>query len=247
MSQLAALSEDEIEERFCISGPRAIQFVLKGLMDRQEKFTVQIAASGEQFLTILLAIDAANSQLFIDCSGSESFNRRFIYSSRNLFLAQPDGVHLQFTTGAPRVVDFGEARAFALPLPIRLIRRQRRDFFRIETPRVKPVSLQWPRVDGRVVKLAAHDISVAGIGLNASEDHGLQVGEMLECCRLFLPDDDQDTLVLSAIVRHVTRMEQAPLSVRWRIGLQFVEVARADERRLQRYIAFREHQRNELC
>ncbi|MBL8397419.1 MAG: flagellar brake protein [Candidatus Accumulibacter sp.] len=247
MSQLAALPEEEIEERFCITGQRAIQFVLRSLIASQETFTVQIAASGEQFLTLLLAIDAANSQLIVDCSGSESFNRRFVGSSRNLFLARPDGVHLQFTTGAPRVIDFAAARAFALPMPTRLVRWQRRDFFRIETPRVKPVSLQWSRADGQTVKRLAHDVSVAGIGLNATDDNGLQVGEVLERCWLFLPDDDKDTLQLPAVVRHVTLLEQTPMTGRWRIGLHFAEMARADERRLQRYIAFREHQRNELC
>ncbi len=245
MSQIAALSEDEIEERFCITAPRAIQFVLNGLIASQERFAVHIAATGEQFLTILLAVDA--QQLIIDCSGSETFNRRFVGSSRNLFLARPEGIHLQFVTGAARTVDFGQARAFALPLPNRLVRRQRRDCFRIETPRVKPVRLQWNDDEGRLLKLAAHDVSVAGVGLSANSQSGLQVGDRLEVCQLHLPEDEQEALRLSAIVRHVTRLEQGLLASHWRLGLQFDELHRADERRLQRYIAFREHQRKELC
>lgn len=245
MSQIAALLEDEIEERFCITAPRAIQFVLNGLIASQERFAVHIAATGEQFLTILLAVDA--QQLIIDCSGSETFNRRFAGSSRNLFLARPDGIHLQFITGAARVIDFGQARAFALPLPNRLIRRQRRDCFRIETPRVKPVRLRWTDAEGRLLNLAAHDVSVAGAGLYANNQCGLQVGDRLEVCQLHLPDDEQEALKLSAIVCHVTLLEQGLLASHWRIGLQFDELHRADERRLQRYIAFREHQRKELC
>ena len=55
--------------------------------------------------------------------------------------------------------------AFAVPLPKFIVRLQRRDAFRIETPRIRPLEFFGRLPDGRLLKLPAHDISVAGIGL----------------------------------------------------------------------------------
>ena len=96
-----------------------------------------------------------------------------------------------------------------------------------------------------LLTLPAHDISVAGIGLTSSSDHGLSSGIALGNCRFALPDDDQD-IFLKAIVRHVTAQELRAGITQWRIGLRFESMPLAAENHLQRYIAHIEHERREL-
>lgn len=99
MSQIAQLSEAEIEERFYVTGRTAIPFTLAGYAEHKESFSVQFAGGSEHFLTILLAVQPENGCLIIDCSGSPEINRRFPESQRNVFLARPGGIHVQFTSG----------------------------------------------------------------------------------------------------------------------------------------------------
>jgi hypothetical protein len=112
MSQIAQLSEAEIEERFHIAGLTAIQFTLSGYAEHKVAFTVQFAEGREHFLTTLLAVDAEQGWLIIDCSGSADLNERFPESGRNVFVARPGGIHVQFSSGPARKISFEGAPAF---------------------------------------------------------------------------------------------------------------------------------------
>ena len=245
MSQIAQLSEAEIEERFHISGPTAIQFTLAGYATHKDAFTVQFAEGKEHFLTTLLAVDEENGRLIIDCSGSTDLNRNFAESQRNVFIARPGGIHVQFTCGPAKPISFEKAPAFSLALPKFIMRLQRRDFFRIETPRANPLQFHARLPSDALLTLPAHDISVAGIGLSSGIDHALSPGIALGNCRFALPEDDHDVF-LKAVVRHVTPHELRAGVTQWRIGLRFEGLPIAEENRLQRYIAQVEHERHEL-
>lgn len=245
MSQIAQLSEEEIEERFHISGSTAIQFSLADYATHKEAFTVQFADGKEHFLTTLLAVDEETHRVIIDCSGSADLNRLFSESKRNVFIARPGGIHVQFTCGPAKQISFEDAPAFSLALPKFIMRLQRREFFRIETPRNIHLQFHARLPNESLLTLPAHDISVAGIGLTSSSDHGLSSGIALGNCRFALPDDDQD-IFLKAIVRHVTAQELRAGITQWRIGLRFESMPLAAENHLQRYIAHIEHERREL-
>ena len=245
MSQLAQLSEAEIEERFHISGPTAIQFTLAGYATHKEAFTAQFAEGKEHFLSTLLAVDEENGRLIIDCSGSADLNRNFAESQRNVFIARPGGIHVQFTCGSAKPITFEKAPAFSLALPSFIMRLQRRDFFRIETPRANPLQFHARLPSDALLTLPAHDISVDGMGLSSGSDHGLGSGVTLGNCRFALPEDDHDVF-LKAVVRHVTPQELRAGVTQWRIGLHFEGLPIADGNRLQRYIAQVEHERREL-
>ena len=245
MSQIAQLSEEEIEERFHITGPTAIQFTLAGYATHKEAFTAQFADGKEHFLTTLLAVDEETHRVIIDCSGSADLNRLFSESKRNVFIARPGGIHVQFTCGPAKQISFEGAPAFSLALPKFIMRLQRREFFRIETPRTNPLQFHARLPNDALLTLPANNISVAGIGLTSGSDHGLSSGIALGNCRFALPEDDHDVF-LKAMVRHVTAHELRAGVTQWRIGLHFESMPLAAENRLQRYIAHIEHERREL-
>ena len=161
MSQIAQLSESEIEERFHITRPTAIQFTLSGFAEHKNAFTVQFAEGREHFLTTLLAVDSERGKLIIDCSGSADLNKRFPESQRNIFVARPDGIHVQFSCGPARAMVFEGAPAFAVDLPRFIMRLQRRESFRIETPRVQPLQFHARLPSESLLTLPVHNISVA--------------------------------------------------------------------------------------
>ncbi|MDE2440320.1 MAG: flagellar brake protein [Betaproteobacteria bacterium] len=247
MSQIAQLSEAEIEERFHIAGSRPIAFLLAGFARDSETFSVQCGTEGHGLLTTLLAAQAEKDLLVFDCSGSEQSNRQLLRSEHNVFVGRPGGIHVQFTTGQAREVVFGGSRAFAVRLPEFVVRRQRRDYFRIEAPRVRPLQFFGRLPDGGLLNVPIHDISVAGIGVAAPVlPDSLVPGLFLDRCHFSLPEDEHD-LVFRATVRHVTERDERSGKRWWCVGLQFGELAGSAEARIQRYITQIERERHDLA
>lgn len=246
MSQIAQLSEAEIEDRFHVVGTLPIAFMLTGFARERDSFSVQFGSGQAMFLTTLLNVEPHSGVLIFDCSGSDETNRQFLASERNVFVGRPAGIHVQFVTGPAREIRYEGGKAFSVGLPKRLLRLQRRDYFRIETPRVRPLQFFGRLPGGALLNLPAHDISVAGIGLTApTPPEGLEVGMALENCRFSLPEEEQD-LFFRASVRHITACESRAGIRQWRIGLQFADLPGNAENRIQRYIARLERERHEL-
>lgn len=247
MSQIAELSEAEIESRFHIAGTRPVAFMLACLAKDNVQFSVMFQAGREMFLTTLLAVRAENGLFIFDCSGSAETNRKLLSSERNVFVGRPDGIRVQFATGKVSELIYAGSKAFSVALPDYIVRMQRREYFRIATPSAKPLQFFGRLPEGALLKQPAHDISVAGIGLTAASwPDGLTAGQLLENCRFSLPDDERD-LLFSATVSHMSELEARSGKRQWRLGLQFHKLPAADENRIQRYIARLERERRELA
>lgn len=246
MTQIALLSEAEIDARFRITGSKPVAFLLAGYAKERESFSVQFGAAGEMFLTTPLAAQAEKGVLIFDCSGSVETNQRLLRSERNIFVGRPEGIHVQFATGAAREVMFEGSKAFAVALPQYVVRLQRREYFRIETPRVNPLEVFGRLANGPLLKLTVQAISVSGVGVYSAElPEGVAPGVVLPNCHFALPGDGKD-LFFSATVRNVQEMESRSGARYWRIGMQFNDLSSGDEVRIQRYIAKVERERHEL-
>jgi len=244
MSQLAQLSAAEIDERFHIVGARPIAFTLAGLARDAEPFTVHL--EGDFFPTTLLAVLPEKHALIFDCSGSLEANRHLLLSKHNVFVGRPGGIHLQFSTGPATEVIYAGAKAFSTALPKFLVRLQRRESFRVLTPRARPLQFFLRLANGQLLSLPTHDISVSGIGLNAVElPDGLEVGLVFSNCHFALPDDTQE-LFCSATIRNLSQRESRQGERQWHIGLQFNDLPAAAQNRIQRYIDRVERERREL-
>jgi len=247
VSQIAQLSEAEIEARFHVTGVLPVAFMLAGFAKEHEQFSVMFQAGQEMFLTTVLAVAPETGLFIFDCSGSAESNRKLLASERNVFVGRPDGIRVQFTTGKVSELIYAGSKAFAVALPNYIVRLQRREFFRIATPRAKPLQFFGRLPEGALLKQPAHDISVAGIGLTAARlPDGLVAGQLLENCRFSLPEDEHD-LLFSATVSHLSELEARSGIRQWRLGLQFNKLATADENCIQRYIGRLERERHELA
>lgn len=247
MSQIAQLSEAEIEERFHVTGARPVAFMLAGFAKENEQFSVMFQAGHEMFLTTLLAVKPDKGLFIFDCSGSAETNRKLLASEKNVFVGWPGGIRVQFTTGAVSEVVYTGSKAFSVALPKFVVRLQRRDFFRIATPRAKPLQFFGRLPGGASLKFSMHDISVAGAGVTAENlPDGLASGQALENCHFSLPGDDRD-LFFDATLNHMSEHEARSGVRHWRLGLAFKKLPVNDENRIQRYIGRLERERHELA
>ncbi|HEX6733659.1 MAG TPA: flagellar regulator YcgR PilZN domain-containing protein, partial [Azonexus sp.] len=202
MSQDLHLSDEEAEERFHITGSRAVAFTLAGYARDAVQFSVQFG--DELFVTTLLAVQADDNRVIFECSGAESLNRSLLKAEHCRLAGRPDGIRVYFDGGRVSEVKHGGRAAFAVTLPKSIVRLQRRDSFRIATPRVNPLRFFARLPDGKELELPAFDISITGIGLLATQEpEQLTAGLVLERCRFRLPEETQD-LLLAARIQHIT-------------------------------------------
>lgn len=246
MSRIDPLADDEFDERFHVTGRTAIQFMLAGYAKEHESFSVHFNGGQDFFLTTLLAVDIEAGRLIFDCSGSPESNRRFLASEKSAFAGRPGGIRVQFHCERAGEIRYEGSPAYAVPLPKILARLQRREYFRVPTPRVNPLTLQTRLPNGQALKLPLYDISVSGIGLDAATlPEGVAPDLRLARCFLQLPGEARD-LEFAAVVRRVVEQETRGGSRYWRIGIQFDNLSTGDETRIQRYIDRVERERREL-
>ncbi len=235
----------EEDDRYQLSGPTTIAYALNDLIHRGELVTVVFDHGNGMILTALLAADADEETLVFDWGGSEQENQRLLASERNIFVAKPDGIKVQFVTGRAAETVFGDGKAFVTNLPERVVRLQRRESFRIRTPLGRPLICRlWPE-NGAPIDLPVRDLSVGGAGLSYSGARApFEAGQIFPRCRIDLPEVGE--ISCTAEVRHVTAgspLSGAPSAI---IGLRFRELTQPMQARIQRYTVSLERARREM-
>lgn len=247
MSLIDQISDAELDARFRISGAKPVAFLLAGYVRARDSFSVHFEPGEQVFLTTLLEVQADKGRVIFDCSGSTEANRLILAAGKVGFSGNPGGVPVHFSTGAVSETTFQGGKAFAVALPAFVVRLQRREHFRIATPRINPLILLARMPDGRLLKLPAHDISVSGIGLESPElPEGMEIGLILDNCHFKLPGDSRE-LFFRATVRNFHPHSSRGGAELWRIGMQFNNLAHGDESRIQRYITHIERERHDLA
>ncbi len=184
---------------------------------------------------------------FLDVSPDTSINRRVLADDRLLCVTQLDRIRIQFALSELQEVSRSGHNAFRAPVPERILRLQRREFFRLQVPiahapscilNAKGVDDTPRQVDARVL-----DISVGGVALQLPPAVAeFVIGGKLDDCTLRLPELDPIPLHLE--VRNINRNVQRSGTELLRLGCQFVGLSRSGENVIQHYIFNTERERN---
>jgi flagellar brake protein len=243
-AKLDARAREE-DERYFLTGYTEIVFALNDLIHRGELVTVSFNAGADFMLTTLLSVDRDDDTLVFDWGGSDAANRKLIKSERSIFVAKPDGIKVQFVVGEVIETVFGDRKAFVADLPEKLIRLQRREFFRVATPVGRPLMCQVSSAAGEQTDVPIHDLGVGGIGLTLH--HALAVlepGLVLPEIRVQLPD--QGEVRCAATVCHATNLETLAAHPAIRVGLRLENPPHVMQARIQRYIVGVERTRRSM-
>lgn len=117
-----------------MTSPLEIGQHLKRIISANVLVTV-FSNHGKSFiLTKLLAIDLKSGRFAFDAGSSDDANRQLLKSERNVFVCTPDGIKTQFVTGPVQSFIYDGAPAFLARLPPEVVKLQRREYFRIQTP-----------------------------------------------------------------------------------------------------------------
>lgn len=240
----ASLSDNEIEDRFFLLGQMEILSVLNDLVHHREPVTVYFNGGRDFMLTTILE---ARSDCFIfDPSGDAKANKRLPNSPNCVFVARLNGIRVQFSTKNAHPFSWGGSDAFWAPLPVRVVRLQRRESYRILLPVAKPLMVKCFTEDGLIIgEWPSHDLGVTGLGIAMSRVPNVEPDQRI--ARLKLTLTKQNAIECAAVVRHVTPLGERQARSNYRIGVAFSNLPPAMGVMIQRYITKVEHERRNLA
>lgn len=214
---------------------REIVSILRGVMDSGQLVKMLFNDATETIITTILSVDPDSDIVTVDCGNNKSQNKRIVSSDNIAFETTLDQIRIQFYISSISSSMHDDRPSFSFEIPTTLIRLQRRQFYRVQTPR-ETVIFSYETEDGAVeVPAILRDVSVGGIGLL---DEKLQldntIGTVYENCRITFSDGKD--IVVSLQVRN-SQEATSPNGMKLRrIGCQFVNSTNQIDMTIQRYI-----------
>lgn len=241
------MNEDELEslDNYQLRSRREIVALLRQIGSKNQLVRMRVNARDDICVTSILAVDEDSGALILDRSIDRAQNERIVASNRVACETSLDKIRILFDLDRLAACTWQGDAALRADLPSSLIRLQRREYYRMETPVTTPVTATVPltKVESGFSVFPLHDISVGGVALldNRLELEDL-LGQVITGCQLELPDVGVITTALE--IRNVHDVTMLNNKVSRRLGCEFYDISRGSLAAVQRYITRLERERN---
>lgn len=220
--------------------------LLHSIQARNPLVNIATADKTDAFVTSLLDVDEPQNALVVDAPPNKRLNEKLVRADRVSFETTLDKVRISFSSTCIASCLHDGRPALLLEIPVRLVRLQRREFYRVATPVVEPVRCVIPLPDdlgSGVVKLRLLDISCGGVAVT-EENQILDetIGRQYDDCRIELPG--VATVITALKVRDCQEVVLANGKRKRRLGLEFVGLPSSMLAAVQRYIMKLEREQN---
>jgi len=233
--KIELFSNDE-ENEYLITNPKEIVSILHDIAQRKSRVALYYNEGISMVLTLILAVD--ENGVWIDAASNAQDNRLIERSKRIIFVSTHNQAKVQFVAGDVVMGTYEDAPAFSLGLPRKLLRLQRRDYYRLVTAEtgalnciIRPVANQSTQHEVTVM-----DISIGGVAL-VCEQTGVELhpGIVYEHCQIELPG--VGTVIAAIEVKNTFEITDRSGKVKRRAGCIFVKPDGKTTMLLQRYVA----------
>ena len=168
--KIELFSSDE-ENEYLITNPKEIVSILQTIAQRKSRVALYYNEGISMVLTMILAVD--ENGVWVDAASNPLDNRLIERSKRIIFVSTHNQAKVQFVAGDVVLGTYEDAPAFSLGLPRKLLRLQRRDYYRLVTAEtgalnciIRPVADQ-AHIQHEVTVM---DISIGGVALVCEAD-----------------------------------------------------------------------------
>ncbi|HEX8602959.1 MAG TPA: flagellar regulator YcgR PilZN domain-containing protein [Pseudoduganella sp.] len=230
---------------FEVGSRREIIALLRGISEKKQVVRVAARDGGAVYVTSILEVDGDADTVLLDRPAEQEHVLRLLTGEVS-FETSLDKIRIFF--GSEKLTPALQAGlpALKMAVPVTLIRLQRREFYRMQTPLANPVRVTIPLPPGLGAGQAMFplaDISVGGIAILDNQFVlGDAMGHDYTECRIELPDLGNVTTGLQIRNMHdITQLNNKPNR---RIGCQFTDMGRGAAAAVQRYITKLERERN---
>ncbi len=234
--KIEVFANDE-ENDFILHDPREIIAVLRDIVVHHNRVALYFNDDNSMVLTLLLAVDETGVR--VDAAASPIDNRHIERSNRIVFVSTHNQAKVQWVSTETSQCIFENSAAFFLPLPRKILRLQRRDFYRLMTREPDALTcLIRPKPEQAHIhhEVTVMDISIGGVALVCKEDGvELEPGMQYQNCEIELPDIG--TIIATIEVKNTFEVTARNGNVSRRSGCVFVKPSGETAKMLQRYVA----------
>lgn len=238
----ADLPSDLDLSQFQVQSKTEIVHILQAIMQKNELVTAYINQGEAFILTSILMIDKVRDEVILDYGSNEALNLKLLGSSKTRFVTHQDKVIVEFCADRVLKTKLTERDAFCIKLPDRLLKLQRREYYRLITPVINPLRCVIPVTDKSRIEVTVVDLSVGGVGIMGLPlDASAAVGRAFQGCRIMLPEIGAVTVSIEIRSFQDFTLRSGAKSRRY--GCQFVDAPESMQVLLQRYINKQERDR----
>ncbi len=235
--KIELLSADE-ENDYLVTNPREIASILHAIAQRKSRVALYYSEGNSMILTMVLAADEQGG-VWVDAASNPRDNRNVERSSRIVFVSTHNQAKVQFVASSAMLGLYENAPAFHLDLPRKLLRLQRRDYYRLIAPEsdaLKCIIRPVPDKAHIQHEITVMDISIGGVAL-VCEESGVELspGMKYAHCQIDLPEIG--TIITAIEVKNTFEVTDRSGKVRRRAGCVFVKPDGKTTMLLQRYVA----------
>lgn len=230
--------------QFILNNPLEILRNLQALTKQGGFVSVYFDRGENFFLSTVLAVDENRRSIVIDAPRQEEVLQQALQAGVATLCANLDRIKIQCHLQRLLPETWEERKALVSLLPEKMLRLQRREFFRIQTPLLNPLRCRLIRQhgDGRseVFDFPLHDISGGGVCLIAPIEMAekFSLGELFADCRLDIPGES--VLSVNLRVRELAQLEMHDGQPQLRLGCEFFNLPGTRLSLIERYITRQE-------
>jgi c-di-GMP-binding flagellar brake protein YcgR len=230
------LSDLDDTDRFVVHNSAEIRLQLITLARRPDIITAYFNDGKEYLRSAVLGVLDERGLLVLDYGPDESVTKKAISTGRLVCTTKHDGVPIRFSCEGLKSARFKGLPAIATSIPDSLYRMQRREFFRVQTPKINGPRCEIPDLQGGMpYQLTVTDLCAGGAGmLDVSGRLQVEPEQRFEDCRLFLPGHDE--IITTLVVRNIGRLTPPNGDPIPRFGFAFEGMTAGESADLQRYI-----------
>jgi len=233
------------DEKYRIFSEKGIASILRSMKHHNTLATGYFDDSDDFMLTTVIHVDAEEGEMVLDYGTDEASNQRALETDTLSVVAFLDQVKIQFVCHGIEKIQFEERDAFLTRIPETLLRIQKREYYRIETPTRTPVKCIIPLIEGDktdTAEVILEDISCGGIAVidpRASID--FEVGTRYRNCLIELPE--VGTAKVDLRVKHISETSGGNGGKRQRARCEYIDAPDSVLSLIQRYISRLEQKR----
>ena len=232
----------ENQSIYQVHARREIIKILEGIVAQRQLVSLSVQDGAQMVLTRLLALDEQHNRIYLDCTQDAHANQRIIASADIFFETTLNKVRISFNATQITACSHEGSDALCINIPAMLIRLQRREFFRVNTPLTHPILCHIPFADGSQT-FSLVDISCGGVAL-LDDARRLEINQphVYDHCQIDL--GDTGSLNMSLEVRNSQDLVLLNGKSSRRVGCQFTKEPPGMLTTVQRYIMHLERERN---
>ena len=258
------------QDKYAVRGRTEVAAILGSLRKSRAAVMAYIGNIGNDFiLTSIVAVMPEQNLVLLDIGSDAEANKRALSATRIVCLTELDGIRIQMSVESLHSARFEGHEVFGMSIPETLLRLQRRESYRVRTPRGNPpicIIAAKPALDVPD-EMDVVEISCGGVALalpaGAAE---IETGTRFDRCRILLPELGKDTsfgalygssqnlarpegveVIADLMVRGTFDIRFPNGAVHRRVGCEFVGMRERERALIQRYVNKAERERRYLA